>query len=300
MSPEWSDFKILIALAAGGSVAGAARELGVDSSTVSRRLAALEESIGARLLVRGGRDFAWTLEGRAALAAAETMAQAVNEATRVCTAAKLDAAGAVRVSVPPTFVTVLITKLLPQVRERFPLLKLELNGDFVRRDVARGEVDIALRMARPTEPDLIGKRAVEVGWCVYTSTDYTSRRGCPTTRDALRDHALVLYNESMNAVEPLRWLEDYKGSEFVRVDHIQAAMQLVSGGAGIAVMPALVESTPSNLVRVFPDPVVHNAGWLVYHETARDTARVRAAVDILLQFFADEADWFRGLHSCTR
>jgi DNA-binding transcriptional LysR family regulator len=68
--PDWNDFKVILALATGGSVVGAARALGVDSSTVSRRLAALEESVGAQLIVRGGQKFAWTTEGRALLGAA--------------------------------------------------------------------------------------------------------------------------------------------------------------------------------------------------------------------------------------
>src|SRR5436189_3806137 len=100
-TPEWSDFRILLALSRAGSVAGAAKELGVDASTVSRRLTALEEGVGTRLVLRGGRELSWTAEGRAALAGAEAMEATVGEVLRECREAKLQAAGAVRVSVPP-------------------------------------------------------------------------------------------------------------------------------------------------------------------------------------------------------
>jgi len=295
MNPEWGDFKILIALQRGGSVAGAARELGVDSSTVSRRLAALEDAIGARLLVRGGREFAWTTEGRAALCAAETMARAVDEATRTCRAATLDASGTVCVSMPPAFVPILFAKLVPHVRERFPLLKLLLSGDYERRDLAKGEADIAVRMAQPTEPDLIGKRALGAGWCAFASATYLAQRGRPDTIEALRGHTLVLYKETMHSIAPFGLLEPYRGNDAVRCDNIELATQLVQAGTGIGLLPAMTEHGSPGLVRVFPTPLTSNTGWVVYHEATRDTARIRATVDLLLEFFDQEVDLFSGL-----
>lgn len=296
-APEWSDFKILIALSRGGSVAGAARELGVDSSTVSRRLTALEEAFGVRLLVRGGRELSWTTEGRAALCAAETMARAVDEATRTCRAATLDASGTVRVSMPPAFVPILFAKLVPHVRERFPLLKLELSGDYDRRDLAKGEADIAVRMAQPTEPDLIGKRALSAGWCTYASAGYLAQRGRPQAIQALREHTLVLYKESMHSIAAFGLLEPYRGNDSVRCDNIELATQLVLAGTGIALLPAMTEHASPALVRLFPTPLTTNTGWVVYHEAARDAARIRATVDLLVAFFAQEVELFSGLPS---
>jgi len=294
-APDWSDFKILIALSRGGSVAGAARELGVDSSTVSRRLAALEEAIGVRLLVRGGREFAWTAEGRVALNAAEAMARAVDEATRCFRAATLDASGTVRVSMSPAMVPILLAKLMPQLRVRFPMLKLELSGDYHRRDLAKGEADVAVRMAQPTEPDLIGKHAFDAGWCLYASADYLAQCGRPDSLEALRGHALVLFKETMHSIGPFGWLEPYRGSDATRVDNIQAAVQLVLAGTGICLLPAMNEHVAPSLVRVLPTPLTSNQGWVVYHESARDTARVRATVDLLLEFFDQEVELFSGL-----
>lgn len=295
MNPEWGDFKILIALARGGSVAGAARELGVDSSTVSRRLAALEEALGVRLLVRGGRDFAWTAEGRIALNAAETMARAVDEAARCCRAATLDASGTVRVSMPPAFVPILFAKLMPHVRERFPLLKLELSGDYNRRDLAKGEADIAVRMAQPTEPDLIGKRALGAGWCAYASAAYLAQRGRPGTIEALRGHTLVLYHPTMHSIAPFGLLEPYRANDSVRCDNIELATQLVLAGTGIGLLPAMTEHGSPGLVRVFPAPLTSNSGWVVYHEAARDAARIRATAELLVAFFDEEIELFSGL-----
>jgi DNA-binding transcriptional LysR family regulator len=295
VNPEWGDFKILIALSRGGSVAGAGRELGIDGSTVSRRLAALEDTMGVRFLVRGGREFAWTTEGRAALAAAEAMESAVAGAVRSCRDAKLHASGAVRVSLSPAFVPILLSGLLPALRETQPTLKLDLSGDFRQVDLAKGEADIAVRMVRPTETDLVGRRAFETGWCVYSSITYAGTHGMPASIAELAQHHLVLYNATLHNVGPLRWMEAHRGPDFVRMDNLEIASHLIVAGAGIGVLPAFFEANTPGLLRVFPQPIATNTGWLVYHETARDKARVRAAMEALAEFFEAQKDLFSGL-----
>jgi DNA-binding transcriptional LysR family regulator len=152
MRPEWSDFKVLLALSRAGSVAGAARELQVDGSTIiSRRLAALEEELAAKLLVRGGREFSWTAEGRSVLEAAEAMEVASASALRAIRSSKVDVDGSVRVSVAPAFVYSLMRLMVPALREEHPALNVEIEGAFQRADLAKGEADIALRMMRPTQ-----------------------------------------------------------------------------------------------------------------------------------------------------
>ena len=294
MNPEWTDFKILVALGRGGSVAAAGRELAIDGSTVSRRLSALEESLGARLIVRGGREFAWTAEGRAALAAAETMESAVSMAVRACRDAKLEASGAVRISLSPAFVPIVLSRMLPALRETQPSLKLDFRGDFRQVDLLKGEADIAVRMARPTEAGLIGRRTFEAGWCVFTSVAYAGTRGTPASSAGLAEHQLVLYDETLHGVDPLRWMETHRGANFLRVDNLEIAAQVIAAGGGIGVLPAFFEANLSGLLRVFPEPVTSNTGWIVYHEAARDKARVRAAVDALVEFFEAHAPLFSG------
>ena len=171
-------FKFILALASGGSVVGAARRLGVDSSTVSRRLAALEESVGAQLIVRGGQKFAWTTEGRAILGAAQTIQATVSEATRAVQSTKLGTSAVVRVSCPPGL-SAALNRLMVVVRELRPDLTLELCGEDRAVDLGKGEADLAIRMFRPTEPDLVCRQSFEAGWCVYASQSYLSAHGTP-------------------------------------------------------------------------------------------------------------------------
>lgn len=293
MEPDWNDFKIILALARGGSVAGAARILAIDHSTVSRRLAALEEAMGATLVLRGGREFALTTVGRAALAAAEALEGAVGEVARTIRAAKLEVSGTVRVSCPPSFLPELM-RLLPDVRKKHPLLAIEFSGDYRTVDLSRGEADIALRMFRPSEPGLIVRRTCESGWGVYTSRAYVAEHGLPASMEALSRHRLVLYVETMHSIPALRWMEDYraKTTQITRVDNLDIASEVISSGGGIGVIPCFCAARHPEMVSVFAEPVAFDTGWIVYHEVARDTARVRAVVDVLVVFFESQAEFF--------
>ncbi|HEY4957886.1 MAG TPA: LysR family transcriptional regulator [Caldimonas sp.] len=296
MTPEWSDFKVLLALARAGSVAGAARELQVDSSTISRRLAALEEAVGAKLLIRGGREFTWTAEGRALIDAGATMEAAATHALRAVRTARAEVSGTVRVSVAPGFIPVLVRSVLPALREAHPSLRIELDGGFQRADLARGDADIALRMARPDEPGLVACHVLDCGWCAYAAVSYLEARGRPATFDELAQHELVLYSEALHRVPPLRWMEAYRGTarDLLRVDNLEIACQTIAAGGGIAVLPCFIADGVPELRRVFSDCVAVNPGWVVYHEAARDTARVRVVAEALKDFFRSQQAMFSG------
>ena len=166
MDSDWNDFKVLLALARGGSIAAAARTLGLDHSTVSRRLTALEDSIGSRLLIRGGREFTLTAQGQAARESAEQIEEAVAQVSRLVRSEHLSSGGTVRVSVSPGFIVPMMP-MLDIARIKYPNLDIQLLGDYRRVDLAKGEADIAVRMARPDELGLVGRRTFESGWCPY-------------------------------------------------------------------------------------------------------------------------------------
>jgi DNA-binding transcriptional LysR family regulator len=294
MTLEWSDFKVLLALARADSVAGAARDLQVDKSTISRRLAALEEAVGAKLLIRGGREFSWTREGRVMLEAAEATEAATVAALRAVRESKVDVKGSVRVSVAPAFVPVLMRQMIPALRQAHPQLSVELRGAYQRADLAKGDAEIAVRMARPEEPDLVARRAFDCGWFVFAATSYLASRGRPATFDELARHDLVLYAENLHGALPMRWMEAHAAPAVSRVDSLETACQAISAGAGIAVLPAFVADSEPALQRVFPDSVATNIGWIVYHESVRDAARVRVVADALAEFFQTHESMFLG------
>ena len=299
MEPDWDDLKVVLALARGGSVAGAARKLNVDHSTVSRRLAAIEEAFGTQLLIRGGREFAWTSEGRTVLAAAEAMETSIIAANQQIRTAKLEVAGTVRVATTASVLPILVPALATY-QKRYPALQFEFVASIERADLAKGEADVALRFAKPAEPDLIGRHVINVGWALYASKSYLAEHGAPDSAGALSRHRLVLYAESMHRLGAgLRWLEDYRCDEtvIIRVDNLQSAEQLVSLGRGIGALTCTQGDANTELNRVFPDPFAHHPGYLVYHVSLRDVQRIRGALELLTEALTSQTERFSGCPS---
>ena len=293
--PEWGDFKVILALGRGGSVAGAARILGVDSSTVSRRLSAMEEAMGATLIIRGGRDFVLTPEGQKAFATAELVERAIQSTTKDIAAAKNEIAGLVRISTVPSLTRALM-QFVEQLAQSYPSLSVELSAALRIVDLAKGEADIAIRMVKPTQIDVIGKRAFEWAIGLYASKAYAAKHGLPTRPDDLKHHKLVRYVDSMLHLPWFNYVEAYGQNSpgAMRVDSTEMAMAAIDSGAGIGAIACNYGDVNPNLVRALPEPISMSTGWIVYHESNRGSARIKAVVDLLNETFEQQKDLFAG------
>jgi DNA-binding transcriptional LysR family regulator len=291
---QWTDYKVLLALGEGGSIAGAARLLGIDASTVSRRLAALEEALGAVLIIRGGRDFVFTSEGRIAMTAARGMLELAVSAAGAIRAAKTSVEGLVRISCVPGLAGPLLA-FQASVEARYSRLHVEISADFERADLARGEADIALRMAEPREPDLIANQCFEIGLTVFAAKSYVARHGLPAAEAELSSHKLILYTKRFAELPAFSWIERYAAANAhtMRADGPDMMLGLVSAGGGIGIIDFHGDADP-DLVRVFTQPSAFVRGWLVYHESARATARVKAVVEMLVAFLRAQAPLLSG------
>ena len=291
---QWTDYKVLLALGEGGSIAGAARLLAVDASTVSRRLAAAEEALGAVLIIRGGRDFVFTAEGRMALEAARGMQRLAVSVAGAIRAAKTAAEGLVRISCVPGLAGPLL-EFQAAVEAKYPNLHVEVSADFERADLAKGETDIALRMAEPQQPDLIANQCFEIGLTLFAAKSYVARHGLPATEVELGNHKLILYTRRFAELPAFNWLERYAAANAhtMRADGPDMMLGLVSAGGGIGIIDFHGDAAP-DLVRVFAQPSAFVRGWLVYHESARNTARVKAVVEMLVAFLKAQAPLLSG------
>jgi DNA-binding transcriptional LysR family regulator len=289
---DWDDLRILLALEAAGSVSGAARALEVDHSTVSRRLAAIEEALGRRLVTRASTGLVWTDAGTSAVAAARAV-----EAEMIALRRKLEPSvidGLVRVSVPAGLAA-LVTRWLAPIGDANPALRIEVTGATATIDLRRREADLALRMAKPTQPDLIARPALTLGWAVYAAPSYLARRERPAQLGAFAGHDLVLYAPTMQHVAGAAWLEAHQGGGTVRVraENTQAALLAIVDGLGIGVVPCF-QTAGTGLERVFDDVVASHDGWVVCHEDERHTPRVRLVADALIAALDRERVLLRG------
>lgn len=286
--PEWNDFRVILALGRAGSVAGAARLLGIDDSTVSRRLAAAEKAFGAVLIVRGGRDFALTVEGAAAFSAAEAMEAAVDGARAEIRSARTALEGIVRIACPPVAIGYLAG--FPEaVEAAHPGLGVELLSGRAPVDLAKGEADVSIRAVRPKDEHLAVAHRFTLGSGVYAASSYLDAQGRPASHAEVAGHRLVRCAAAFLHLPAFAWVEPFAEPDApaVRVDSIDMAHRMIATGSGIGVLYCIAGDADERLERVFEDPIDQIAMSVVYHQSMRGSARVRAVLDLLIAFHVD-------------
>ncbi len=293
--PDWSDFKVLLALSRGGSVAAAARILGVDGSTISRRLAAAEEAMGATLIVRGGREFSFTAEGQAALGAAQAMETAVNAAAASVRTAKTALQGIVKIACQPSAIYFLMP-FQDIVAQTHPGLGVELVSGRAAVDLAKGDADIGIRNTRPTDLDLVVRYSFTWGSCVYAAERYLETHGRPATHADVARHMLVRYHQSFLHLPAIAWIEQFAdpAQPAIRADSIDMARSLIASGGGIGSLLCTIGDTTPGVVRVFEEPIEQTQCWIVYHSTSRGSARIKAVLDLLIAYYVERRDELSG------
>ena len=293
---DWDNFKVILALHRGGSVAAAARILEVDPSTVSRRLSAAEEAMNTVLIVRGGREFHFTPEGERAAAAAEAMEAAVSEANLAILASKSELDGVVRIACPPAIVHFL-GRFGGIVSATHPDLGIELLSGRAPTDLAKGEADISVRSLGAADPDLVVAHRFDLGSGIYASQTYLEEHGRPESTNDLAVHKLVQYGSQFLHLPAFNWVEDYADPEEsgVRVDSIDMARSLIIDGHGVGALFCLVGDRTPGLVRVFEDAIDQMKCAIVYHQSSRGSARIRAVLDLLVGHFIERGGELNGL-----
>ena len=292
--PDWNDFRIFHAVAVGGSVAAAARELGIDNSTVSRRLSALEEILGADLCLRTARGIVLTNEGQAVLAAAQSMSAAAAGAAQEIHNAKTGVQGTVRVTCVNSMVPFL-APLLTRLRAKYPELRVTFTAEDTMTDLTKGGTDIAVRMVRPKEIDLIARKAVDIGWSFYAAQSHASAMGLMSELDQLKRYHLIPYAERLRAPAFLWYYENFAGSlTGAQAGSPEAAMLIASQTDCVAFVPCAWADTMPNMQRVFDKVTQISECYVVYHETQRDTVRVKAVADAVVSFLKDRRAFFAG------
>ena len=286
--PDWNDFRTLLALGRAGSLAGAAKSLRVDPSTVSRWLAAAETAFGAPLVVRDGRAFALTAEGKAAFDAALAMEEAANAGRAQIRRARESLEGLVRIACPPVAIGYL-EGFAGTVAARLPGLGVELLSGRAPVDLARGEADLSIRAVRPADLDLVVAHSFGLASGVYAARSYIAANGRPATPADVAGHGLVRYAEPFLHLPPFAWIERFAapGVSAVRVDSIGMAQQRIAAGAGIGVLYCIAGDADDRLVRLFDAPIDTVDMAIVYHPSMRGSARLRAVLDLLIAFHAE-------------
>ncbi|MGZ9719512.1 LysR family transcriptional regulator [Rhizobium miluonense] len=185
---DTDDVSVFTAAASAGSLAAAARRLGLTPMAASRRLAALETSLGVRLLHRTTRSLSLTPEGESFLPFAHALVENENAAMALLQSGAKGAAGLLRVSVPIAFGTKFVTPIVPSLLNENPELRISVDLTDSLPDLVATGTDLAIRIARLRDSSLIGKKLADNPRLVVASSDYLARRGKPKTLDDIAGH----------------------------------------------------------------------------------------------------------------
>src|SRR5690606_6073718 len=236
-----------------GNLARAASALGINATTVGRRLTNLEEQVQSRLFDRTPEGYVLTLAGRDLLPYAERMEAAALGVERAVTGRDARPAGRVRLSATEMLATRFIAPHLGRFAAQNPEITLELECTNRSVSLARREADVALRLARPREVDVITKRLASVPLALYAAPSYLESRGTPADAEhSLLNHSLILFADSpMFAIEN-EWLVARAKDAHIalRSDSVSAIYAAAAAGVGIALLPRAVADSDPKLVHI--------------------------------------------------
>ncbi len=274
----WDDLRIFLAVHRTRSHAAAARELQVASTTVGRRLAALEEAIGARLFARTPDGLAPTAAAVSLLPRAERMEAEAIEADRALTGVDTRVSGVVRIACGDGFASYVLAPALSAFLAQHPGLTLEVRSGVRAVDLTRAEVDVSIRNIRPRERSLVARRLGLETQRLYASSAYLAARGHPRTVADLAGHDLVLWERDLDRrAAGQAWLLDLapRARIAVRVSNTLAMMAACAEGAGIGLLSSAFTRSDPRFERVLPrlEPPLLEL-WSVAHADLRSSARV--------------------------
>lgn len=279
---NWDDVRYFLTLQRLGTLAAAGAALKLDPTTVGRRLVKLEEGLGARLFDRTPTGYVLTEAGHRLLPRAERIEREALGVERDVAGEDQKLEGVVRLTATEMLTTRFIAPHLRRFRERYPQIQLELQCTNLDVNLARREADIALRLARPTQEDLIIKRLSFIDLGLYASLDYIDRFGLP--KDSLAGHQLILFANTRPFRRENDWIEARMDGAHLalRSDSVSAIYSATLAGTGIALLPCLVADADPHLKRIpvdgAPEP---RQIWQAVHQDLRDSARIRAVLDFI-------------------
>jgi DNA-binding transcriptional LysR family regulator len=278
-----------------GAFSRAAERMGMAKSIVSRRVARLEEALGARLLTRSAQGAQPTDVGQAYFERASLVLAELDAAQEVVAEAVTQIAGPIRVTAPLSFGVGHLAPALAEFVAAHSKIELDISFDDRTTDLVAAGFDLAVRIGRLKDSSLIARRIAPVRKVALASAAYLERRGIPQRPRDLADHDLLLYgNEQWRFRVGDRW-ESVRGRPRLRADNGDMLRTAAEAGLGICVLPSFIAApafearTLQPLLRDFP--LEEGALHAVMPPGRATTARVRALVDFLVARFGPEPGW---------
>ena len=283
---NWDDLRFFLELCRKTRLVRAAETLRVDHTTVARRVAALEQALGVKLIEKTEQGYRPTRAGEKLLPIAEGMENSALYLEDDVAGAGGQLSGAVRIGTPDGFGTFFLARLLPDLIAHHPGLEVDLVAVPHYVSLSRREADLSVALKRPTSGRIYARKLTDYHLQLFASRAYLDRTAPILQRSDLRGRALVGYIEDLVFAPQLRYMEAV-GKDMTagfRSTSLVAQRQAILSGAGVGVLPRFIAHDDDRLVPVLGDDFrLSMTFWLLVHEDIRGLARVRKTADFIAE-----------------
>ena len=277
---DWNDLRYFLAVAECGSLNQACKQLGVNHSTVFRRLQNFEQQLGTRLFDRIDRRYQLTPAGEQLWQSGMNIAHGIDDLSRLLDGRDLQLTGTVRITAPESLALEWLPPILRDFQTTYPGISVELISSGESLNLSRREADIALR-ATHTPPDyLVAKKLLDIPWHFYAHSDWQKKLGKKITPEKLNKCPLIGPSDALLHLDAMQYLEKHHHAAInLRCNTLIGMSKLAESGAGIALLP---EDHAKHLQKIAtPEKEFKGQIWLLFHPDLRNNARVRACTDWL-------------------
>lgn len=278
-----NDLTYFLAVAREGQLLAAARRVGTSQATINRRIGSLEQSLGVKLFHRSTKGCELTEAGQNLLPYASRIEAEALSLPSAVQPSDVEASGTIRIGAPDGFGVSFLAPRLGALMEQHPNLRVQLVPIPRAFSLSQREADLAITIGRPERGRLRGKKLTDYSLGLFASHQYLQVRGEPKSVEGLKNHQLVGYVEDLIFTSQLDYTSEISSDWQSRIEISSALGQLqaVRASGGIGLLHRFMASAEPDLVPILPQVQIRRSYWIVWHESLRNSRRVRAVVDFL-------------------
>jgi DNA-binding transcriptional LysR family regulator len=294
---DWDAMRIFLSVARLGSLSSAARQLHLDHSTISRRIAQLELSLGGALFERHRSGLKPTELAKSIEAHAQAMECAMVNLREALGGEAREPYGQVRVAMMEGIGSMYFSRKLGPLLQRYPELKLELVTSPQQIHVTRREADIFLSFFKPVGSGLHTESGGTFSLYLYGSRQYLDRCGVPAGVTDLEQHAFCSYIDDLVQLDAVRWLDEVIPHPRLafQSSSMLAQMTAAASGIGLVLLPRFAVIKEDDLQPVLANTVsVQREIWVSAHHDLRYSSRIRPVIDFLVQMLIKDQAWLNS------
>ena len=286
---DWDKLRIFHAVADAGSFTHAGHELNLSQSAVSRQISALEDDLHVPLFHRHARGLILTEQGEVLYRTAHDVFTKLAAAKTRLMDSKEKPSGELRITTTVGLGSIWLTPRIKEFMELYPDIQVQLLLEDEELDLSMREADVAIRLRRPTQPDLIQRKLFTVHHHIFASVDYVKKMGIPKSVEELDKHKILIFGAAASYLNNLTMLQTAGRTEgdqravALRVNNAYGLRRAVQAGAGIAILADYLVAPDMNLVQIdLPIETPEFDTYFVYPEELKETKRVTVFRDFIV------------------